>query len=340
MCFIENSILPTVTNAPLIYTRYVDDIFLVINNVSVLQELKEKFENISILKFTYELEEKKTISFLDVKVQRNSNHSLITSVYRKSTDTGECINFNSIAPERYKTGVIKTLLHRAYKICSDWKIIHCEIERIKQLLTNNNFPMKLIEKEIETFMNNKFKHDQYTNTETPNGNNIALYYRNHMSSNYKQQEQRLKEIVSTHTTPINNNDNVKLIIYYRTPKLKNLLIKNNNHTKVEIGRESHVVYQYSCPHEGCKPFQRYIGYTECALVDRLRNHTQHGAILSHNLDIHKTKINTNSILLSTIILRKLHKKEDLLIAEALLIKENNPLMNGQREGEIRVLKIF
>ncbi len=57
--------------------------------------------------------------FLDVEV-RNENNLFSTSVFVKETSNGSCINFRSICPSRYKEGLIKTLLHRAYDICSDW----------------------------------------------------------------------------------------------------------------------------------------------------------------------------------------------------------------------------
>ena len=49
---------------------------------------------------------------------------------------------------------------------------------------------------------------------------------------------------------------VKLLIYYKTKKLKNLLISNNNH-KYE---EHNIVYQFTCEGESCTQAQFYIGY--------------------------------------------------------------------------------
>ena len=42
---------------------------------------------------------------------------LYTDVHVISTNTGDCLNHNSIAPERYTIDIIKTVLHRTYKIC-------------------------------------------------------------------------------------------------------------------------------------------------------------------------------------------------------------------------------
>ena len=100
------------------------------------------------------------------------------------------------------------------------------------------------------------------------------------------------------------------------------------------------VYQYTCPEMGCEPSVKYIGYSQCSLTDRCRNHAQSGAIISHSVDTHNKRIPTNTILASTNILRQFNNKDELIIAEAFLIKEHKPSLNGQREGELRILSIF
>ena len=67
-----------------------------------------------------------------------------------------CFNYESLCPEGYKLGAIKTLLHRGYYILKDWKIFHLEFELIKQLLTNN-FPIKLIDETMSKVFRSKFK---------------------------------------------------------------------------------------------------------------------------------------------------------------------------------------
>ena len=53
-------------------------------------------------------------------------------------DAGERLNHRSISTELYKVGVIKTFLHRAHKVSSDWAKVEREVEQITQLLANNN----------------------------------------------------------------------------------------------------------------------------------------------------------------------------------------------------------
>jgi hypothetical protein len=331
MSFIEHEALSAMTNRPILYTRYVDDIFLMIDNIATLHELKANLECKSVLKFTYEIEKNRNISFLDVNVSR-INNKLQTSVHTKSTNTGECLNYNSITTQQYKLGVIRTFLHRAYKISSNWYHFHIEIDRIKQLLTNNNYPMKIIETEIKRFLQRK-----YDTPEMPRKTDLKIYYKGQFTSQYKQEEQQLRKIIEDNVTPAAETSTVKLQIYYKARKLANLFIRNNQHPSSSV---SNVVYRYTCDNERCQPAQTYIGYTISTLVERMRNHAQQGSIRNHNIEVHNRKITTQEIVSCTKIITRLTTKQELTIAEALLIKEEIPSLNNQREGETRILSIF
>jgi hypothetical protein len=156
MGYIEEKVL---SQAPfdIIYCRYVDDIFVTLKNESNLQWIKSEMEKKSILKFTYEINDDNTLHFLDVYIKISGDkQNFITSIFTKETNNGDCLNYISLCPFRYKVGVIKTFLHRAFNICSDWESFHLEVERIKQLLINNNYPTPVIDKTIRNFMNTKF----------------------------------------------------------------------------------------------------------------------------------------------------------------------------------------
>jgi hypothetical protein len=73
----------------------------------------------------------------------------------KNTSNGDCLNYNSMCPDRYKLGVLKSLLYKSYAVSSTWVEFDNDVNRIKQLLTNNNFPMHLIDKTIKDFVNLK-----------------------------------------------------------------------------------------------------------------------------------------------------------------------------------------
>lgn len=340
MCNLENKVFDEHPDLkPEIYVRYVDDCFLVVDNIEKLERIKREFETESVLQFTYEKEKNKQLSFLDSLIMRQDN-VFKTSVFVKSTNHGDCLNYNSICPDRYKVGVVKTLLHRAYGVCSDWLSFHQEMLRIKQLLTNNNYPMKLIDETIRKFLNNKNVQDVSNNT---NSKKIKFYYEGQMSNNYKVEEKQLKNIVAKHVKPVKEEEIVELCIYYKNKKLKNLFIHNKDKSPSDSSRH-HVVYKYTCNKGGCNSSinqKVYIGYTTCALEERFRMHAQTGSIKEHLRTVHNiNRIPKSDLLESTIVLRTCLNRRKLIMSEAILIKENKPNLNSQNEGCNRLLKIF
>ena len=225
------------------------------------------------------------------------------------------------------------MLNRAYTISSNWDAFHAEVERLKQMFTNNNFPIKLIDETIKQFLDKKVNGSNEPVNPT---NNIQLYYRNQMSQQYKQEEKNLRNIVNNFISP-SHDRSLTIAIYYKNTKLRQLFIKNNLHQDTS---NSHVVYQYTCPMDGCNPSQIYIGYTTTSLKQRMTAHTQNGGIRTHQQTVHQRKIKTAEILEHTKVLYRNQDKIELQIMEALLIKQHNPPLNNQQSGDTRILHIF
>lgn len=330
MCELENRALQTVQNRPKVYCRYVDDCFLAIESFDQLVTLKNYFEENSVLHFTYEMEVNKRLPFLDVLLNRSPN-GVDTNVFRKTTNSEECINYKSICPAKYKLAVIKTLLHRAYAVCSSWENFHSEVDRIRQLLVNNSFPISVIDSTIQKFVNQKFDPN-----EAPRKQQIVLYYRNQYTSQAKMDENALATIINRNVFPVDQSKDIALRIFYKNPKLKYIFIKNNSS---KSSANSHVVYQYTCPEDGCNTVS-YIGYTTCSLAKRFYTHVQSGSIHLHNKSSHSSKPLTRELLKSTKVLYRGKTKQELTIAESLLIKEHKPKLNIQEDAFARVLAIF
>ena len=112
------------------------------------------------MSFTYEVETDNKLPFLDVLVSRESCSSQLksfsTNIYRKPTFSGLYTNFHSFLPEKYKTGLVLTLLFRIYTLCSDWSKIHKEIINLRNIMLKNNFPAKFIDRCIKLFFDKLF----------------------------------------------------------------------------------------------------------------------------------------------------------------------------------------
>ena len=87
------------------------------------------------MKFTSEIEENGLLSFLDIKISCENN-KFVASVYRKPTFSGVFTNFENFI---YKRGLIETLLHRSFRLCSNYENFHREIETLKSILKCNSY---------------------------------------------------------------------------------------------------------------------------------------------------------------------------------------------------------
>ena len=124
------------------YKRYVD-IFCIFGNKKDAEIFFEFFHCYhKNIKFTIEKESNKFLSFLDILI-KNEGNRFSTSVYRKKTSIGLFTQFHSFTPMSYKIGLIRCLIHRAFKISSPYIILHNELGRIK-ILQKNMYPKSVI----------------------------------------------------------------------------------------------------------------------------------------------------------------------------------------------------
>lgn len=49
---------------------------------------------------------------------------LSSTWYTKATDTGLTMNFNFLAPLKFKQSVVSVMIHRIVHACSSWKAVH------------------------------------------------------------------------------------------------------------------------------------------------------------------------------------------------------------------------
>ena len=171
-----------------------------------------------------------------------------------------------------------------------------------------------------------------TNTNTQkNANSIPVFYRNHMSSAYKVDERIIHDIIQDNVTCVNPADHIKLIIYYKNAKTKNLLMRNNMNTKLDNKLKcTNVVYRFSCPFEDCRLRGiNYIGATTTSLSRRLTMHLRDGAPKHHMAQTHQTTLTRKHLTENTTIIKIQHNKTRLFISEALLIRQHAPPLNKQ-----------
>ena len=329
MAHVESEALESIEPKPFTYCRYIDDVFVDIGDEEQLMRLKSKLEEKSLLKFTIEMSVDNRIPFLDVQVDA-SGGNFTTSVYRKPTDTGNCLNGLSESPDKYKESVIRAYVHRALTHCTTWALIHQEFERIRSMLVNNNFSLSDIDRQIKTQLHKHFQSSTGT-SRRQDSTSITLFYRNRMSTAYKTDEKAVRGIIARNCIPSDPQRRLKLIIYYRSPRTSNLVMMNNLSKDTSILKAKNVVYEFKCPIGDCARRQNstYIGYTTTSLSRRLTMHLQTGAPKQHITTTHNSALTRSLLVDNTSILATCSNVNKLRILEAVFIRDKDPAINRQ-----------
>ena len=138
------------------YIRYVDDTLVLAKPSDInliLNKLNSSGKSLGTrlpdIQFTHEQfvdnNEDVEVHFLDIKLTSNG-----TSIFRKSTHTGQYIHLSSFTPWSYTIAWIRSLVHRAYKICSNESLISDEMRKIRKFMSWNGFPKTLIGQQTYT----------------------------------------------------------------------------------------------------------------------------------------------------------------------------------------------
>lgn len=248
-----------------IITKYVDDLFAVIKKQDEERILKIFNSYHNKIKFTIEREENNSLPYLDMKLYRENN-KIITDWYSKSISSGRLINFHSTQPTKQKTNTAINLIKTALQL-SDDKFKTKNINKIKEILINNSYPMHTINNMINRVINDK------PNTESTNKTSGITKYHSLSFVPKLTEHKQMKQIIE--------DDNVTLA--HKSNKTIQTLFTQTK-TKIEIGEQSNVVYEIKClgnSNEKCGKL--YIGTTKRSLNTR---------IAEHESDIRKSKYST------------------------------------------------
>ena len=265
------------------------------------------------------------LPYLDVLVS-NYDENITTAVYRKATNTGLCLNGTSECPKRYKTSVIDNYIKRALTHCSNWQLTTEELNNASQILVNNGYSNRDIEKRTRIALNRWYTGDTPEDTTK----NINLFYRAYYHKNYKKDEEALHAIIKNHVSPRDESSRVQLNIYYKNKKSSQLLLRNNPAPPPSDMKKHNVVYLFRCQEVRCS--HSYIGMTTTRLSKRLSCHLQEGAIYKHFQQEHNKRLTRDIVVNSTKVLDSAPDHVRLRFLEALHILELKPTLNTAQEA--------
>ena len=114
----ETKFIESQQNKPLVWFRYIDDIFFIWTHGK--EKLKSFLEDLNkcepYLKFTYEFS-KESLPFLDVKVKL-LEEKIKSDLYIKETDRHQYLHYSSSHPNHTKRSIAFSQALRMKRICS------------------------------------------------------------------------------------------------------------------------------------------------------------------------------------------------------------------------------
>ena len=146
---LEEDLLLSTSHKPLIWLRYIDDIFLIwthgqqeLDNFITLANTRHP-----TIKFTSE-QSNDSISFLDVMVTLSDGY-LESDLYSKPTDTHQYLKWTSCHPKHTKHSLPYSLAFRLRRICSSQESLSTRVNQLKHHLLDRGYPAKIIDEQIQ-----------------------------------------------------------------------------------------------------------------------------------------------------------------------------------------------
>ena len=246
----EDKLFSTVSR-PIMYRRYVDDIFVVCNSEQESRAFLVSLNKLHpSLQYTTESESNNRLPFLDVLIERECQ-GFTTTVYRKPTFSGSYVRWNSFCSKRRKINLIKTLVHRAIQICSTSKLT-AEINNILNILSSNGYPPDTVKAVIKSTLSHADDPKRFGPDKCPV--TLHLPYIGETSDTFsKQISGAVQKCFGA----------VKLRVLFKSKNMLPTSVKD----VLPITTNSNIIYKYSCQ---CGSW--YIGRTTQRLEERIGQH--------------------------------------------------------------------
>ena len=252
-------------NNPVLYLRYVDDIFCIFRKDVSFEKFYKKLNNLhKSINFTYELGGNE-LPFLDINIKL-TREEIITKIHKKQMDTDVILNFSAVAPTKWKRALILWFVNRARIIASTHEIYKQEIINLKEKFLKNGYPKKFLDDVIDRSTNLNKDHTNKKLSNSDFKNIIKVPYIGKPSNEYKKKLEKLL-----------NNYIEDFKVIFTTTKVSNYF-SNKDQTPHEL--KSNVVYEYKCSYD--KSIQ-YIGFTSRPLVERTKEHLKGKTAVSDHI---------------------------------------------------------
>ena len=304
MALFESQLFETcVVSHPVLYARYIDDVFLLFDHVDHIEPFLRHANSINArLQFTHEHEHNATLPFLDILVHRHADH-LDCSVYRKPTNSGRHTHWHSCTPPSVHRALAQSLRLRALRYCTTEDALAREMNTINGTLRNNGFPADFVDRVLNPAASARPPKDTRPRMYLPFNGGVSRDIRRHLDR-----------------AGIN-------VCYKRGSTLENALYYKSGNKPDDMQRRN-VIYECACAECG----KTYIGETSRRLCVRTNEHTldgkptsKKGALAISGISLHMRE--TGHTIGSTQVIASESSRPRLRVREALAIQTRAPQLN-------------
>ncbi len=229
----ETRFLGELPNSPLIWRRFIDDIFVIWPHghdslIEFMETLNSFHSTIGSgrIKFTHTVSPT-SISFLDVQVNL-INHKLETDLFSKPTDTHQYLHFNSFHPRHIINSLPYSLALRIVRICSSSLKRRKHLDQLRLHLVARKYPLTLINRCIRKALTHS--RNELLSTSNPPPPNSKIPF---ITPFFGGAKQPIKNAVYEHLPLLRRSSTMNSILdtnrptlaFQRCQNLKDILVK-------------------------------------------------------------------------------------------------------------------
>ena len=228
----------------------------------------------------------------------------------------------------FKLNAIQTLIHRAYKVCSNFQSLHLEFEFLRRFFVSNGYPKFLIEKFIRRFLDNVYRPQ---NTPKKDSHENAHYF---SFPYFGHQSEKLKSELSKLLSKYFPNSRFKIILVNPLKIGSFFRFKD----RIPTGMQASLVYEFRCARDSASV--SYIGSTKRHLYERVAEHAHRSARTGNALSgscgskikEHSDKCGCPINLDNFRVLGSCSGEIDLRLLESLFIYKHRPTLNDHQSA--------
>ena len=222
----EQQFIQTQNKLPLLWWRYIDDVFTIwIHGVTCLNMFLRELNNYhTTIKLTADWSAQE-VTFLDTRVYIK-NGRVETDLYVKPTSRHEYLHTKSCHPKHCKTAILYSQALRIKRICSEWENLSLRTNQLKHHLSKREYSDELLNSEINRAINTSHGSSSSSLSNRRNSNRVPLVVTCHPNLS------KLERTIRSYHHILQDSDRLQQafpslpIIDFRRPKnLSDLLVR-------------------------------------------------------------------------------------------------------------------